>query len=96
MEMHDMQKKPVCIFTQFEADVMQLVRWHEQAAALDTNIQKTLFEFRTYDRWRDRDSTRGLIKNCVESGIICWFPDNAYIVFNDDEATTMRRRAVDI
>ena len=89
-------KKHVCIFSQFEADVMQLVRWHERAAALDTNRQRRAFAFQTYHRWRDRGSTRERIENCVESGIRCWFPDKAYMGFHDDEDRTMHRRAVDM
>ena len=30
----------VCIFVQFEADVMGLRRWHARAAAMETNREK--------------------------------------------------------
>ena len=82
----------VCIFVQFEADVMGLRRWHAHAAAIQTNREKWKFAFRTYFRWsKGIGGEREKLQRCVEIGVRTWFPSCAYMGFYDDDDITARR-----
>ena len=87
----------ICIFLQFEADVIGLRGWNRRAALLETNRERRKHAFRTYFRWsrgigRDREK----LETCVVIGVRSWYPDKAYMGFYKNEDRSLRRRAVDM
>ena len=87
----------ICIFLQFEADVVGLRTWHQQAALLGNNRARRKYAFRTYHRWRKGfGGERVEFERCVVIGIRSWYPSRAYMGFYADEDQTMHRRAVNL
>ena len=87
----------VCIFLQFEADIVGLRQWHQRAAALGTNRERRKMAFRTFHRWREGIGGPRIKKErCVEVGVRSLFPDEAYMGFYNDEDRSKRRRAVNM
>ena len=89
--------KSVCIFLQFEADIMDLRHWHQRAAALSSDRERRKFVFRTYNRWKNGPGGgRNELEKCVLVGIRCLFPSDAYMGHHDHEDQSVRRRAVNM
>ena len=89
--------EPICIFLQFEADVVGLRHWHQRAAALENNRARRKHAFCTYHRWsRGIGGERVKLEQCVVIGIRSWYPSRAYMGFYADEDRNMRRRAVNL
>ena len=89
--------EPICIFLQFEADVVGLRHWHQQAAALENNRAWRKHAFCTYHRWsRGIGGERVKLERCVVIGVRAWYPDSAYMGFYENEDRSLRRRAIDM
>ena len=87
----------ICIFVQFEADVVGLRGWHQRASALDTNRERRKHAFRTFFRWSGGiGGKREQLEECVVIGVRSLYPSNAYMGFYPNDDRTSRRRAVNM
>ena len=83
----------ICIFLQFEADVLGLRRWNTAVMALRTNQERRKKIFQTYHRWRlDGGGSRIKHKRCVKIGVRTWFLDRTYMGFHDADDVTSRNK----
>ena len=76
----------ICIFLQFEADVIGLRGWNRRATLLETNRERRKHALCTYFRWsRGIDCDREKLETWVVIGIRSWYPDSAYMGFYKNE-----------
>ena len=86
----------VCIFLQFEADVIGLRRWNAAVMAKPTNRERRKMVFRMYFTWRSGGGgSRTKLERCVKIGVRTWFPSHAYMGFHDADNPSERKQAVD-
>lgn len=90
-------REPICIFLQFEADVIGLQHWHQQAAALENNQARRKHAFCTYHWWsRGIGGERVKLERCVVIRVRFWYPDSAYMGFYKNEDQSLQRRAINM
>ena len=74
-----------------------LGRWHERAVALEMNRERWKHAFRTSVRWSQGvGAARTKLSKCVEIGVMTWYPDRAYIGFQEVDDRRVRIQAVDM
>ena len=89
--------KSICIFVQFEADIVGLRGWHPRVSALDTHRERRQHDVRTFFRWSGGIGGKTeKLKECVVIGVMSWYPSNAYMVFYPDEDQTLHRRTMNM
>ena len=87
----------ICIFLQFEADIVSLRGWNKRAALLETNRERRKHTFRTHFRWsKGIGGGREQLEQCVVIGVRSWYPDSAYMGFHEAEDRSVRRQAEDM
>ena len=89
--------KDICIFLQFEAEIISLRQWNQSAALMETNRERRKHAFRTYFRWsRGIGGGREKLEQCVVIGVRSWYPDTAYMGYHEAEDCSVRSQAEDM